>query len=610
MLSAVLAVMLCLLLTSCGEDNSKEDSSSHVVTIYKYEESLPLTYKVKNNSFSYSSHDMKRTGYNFLGLFDSQNGGMQIVDEFGSCNISITSDMTLYARWEADNYNIEFNPMGGNLEASQQTMEVAYGNAIPTLPTVLKEGYDFLGWENANGVMCTDGFGVPISEKDVFGFEYYPIIEGKCTLKAKFDVKKLTLRLDYNNGTYQYEDMIITYGDAVDLKALPKKDDGKKCIAGWSTASYQYIPFTDDVVCDLTLYAIWQNYEYLSFYEHPDSEPIKIRVTDDESTEKIPEPEREGYYFCGWYTTKHLSGLPASNISYGAEKKEYYAKWEAVIYNLSFDSKGGSDVAAMTYTLEDAVELPTAEKENYVFLGWCFDEQLTDAPIKVLPKGHIDDTVLYAKYKGEERSVTLCYFNGTTPENKIKLEYGKKYTLPVPVYEGHAFVGWYDSRDGKGKCYTDCNGVSSDVWEDSENTALYARWILASSKINISKIKLNPQQIYSEKSVEFYLGVDIDALADLGYKSISISISGYCSDYDWRMNEYGRYFVLCNPSGAEVVSWQFKVKGFGGVPAKQLPIESLNDNIKYQLQLVSDRSPNYDERLVVSDVVITIQAVK
>ena len=197
-------------------------------------------------------------------------------------------------------------------------------------------------------------------------------------------------------------------------------------------------------------------------------------------------------------------------------------------------------------------------------------------------------------------------------QNTVSLYLGKNYSLEVPIRYNYAFVGWYSAQNGQGKKYTDSNGKLYEAWSEPDNKTLYACWTPISNQITeITQMQLSSQQTYSAKSAAFSFGLDIAKLKEAGYSKLNISISGACSGYDYHMNERGRYFVLSDAAtNTDLINWAFKVKGFGGVEAKTISLNNLNANGQYKLQLVSDYSEAYDEKLVVSGLVITVTATK
>jgi hypothetical protein len=77
------------------------------------------------------------------------------------------------------------------------------------------------------------------------------------------------------------------------------------------------------------------------------------------------------------------------------------------------------------------------------------------------------------------------------------------------------------------------------------------------------------------------------------------------------MNERGRYLILSDAtSETDIVIWNFHVKNFSGVEEQTISINSINNAGLCQLQLISDKSDAYNEKLTVSNLVITVIAIK
>ena len=105
-----------------------------------------------------------------------------------------------------------------------------------------------------------------------------------------------------------------------------------------------------------------------------------------------------GHTFVGWYDNENLTGSPVTAISNTETgNKEYWAKWEANTYTVTFYPNGGSvnPVAATTDSSGKLSSLPTPTRGgNYRFDGW-YTEQT--GGIKVtLNQVYTADTTLYA----------------------------------------------------------------------------------------------------------------------------------------------------------------------------------------------------------------------
>ena len=85
-----------------------------------------------------------KTGHTFKGWYSDK--GCKTAFNF---NTQVKSNITLYAKWEANKVKVAFNANGGSTVATQQ---VGYGSKAkaPTAPT--RRGYDFKGWYSDKGL--------------------------------------------------------------------------------------------------------------------------------------------------------------------------------------------------------------------------------------------------------------------------------------------------------------------------------------------------------------------------------------------------------------------------------------------------------------------------
>ena len=123
------------------------------------------------------------------------------------------------------------------------------------------------------------------------------------------------------------------------------------------------------------------------------------------------------------------------------------------------------------YFLENGTisdQIKPAPRTGYTFGGWYNGETKWD---------HTNDKVtgdltLTAHWTGNTYTVTLDPNGGTVNPATITATYGAALpTMPVPVYPGYAFMGWYDAQTG-GKRY---DGGSS--YDKMANCTLYAQWM-------------------------------------------------------------------------------------------------------------------------------------
>ena len=109
------------------------------------------------------------------------------------------------------------------------------------------------------------------------------------------------------------------------------------------------------------------------------------------------QPTREGYRFDGWYWDAEYTRefIFATNTMPSCDVT-VYAKWTKQ-YTVTFDSRGGSDVAPVTGEAGDPVAAPDAPvRAGYVFDGWFADaEGTTPYEFGVIPA---QDVTVYARW--------------------------------------------------------------------------------------------------------------------------------------------------------------------------------------------------------------------
>ena len=142
------------------------DDGERVGTATNVQSSVTVTFD--NNNFSAATVKVPvLTGYTFGGYYTAvDGGGVQIVDENGDWQSSKTNyldasgnwikaaNTTLYAKWTANNYRVNFDANSGICGLSNMTvaMGATYGSGTEgdplngELPTASKYGYHFVGW--------------------------------------------------------------------------------------------------------------------------------------------------------------------------------------------------------------------------------------------------------------------------------------------------------------------------------------------------------------------------------------------------------------------------------------------------------------------------------
>ncbi len=128
------------------------------------------------------------------------------------------------------------------------------------------------------------------------------------------------------------------------------------------------------------------------------------------------EPQKEGYYFEGWYLSSDFSGSPQElPESMPDESRTYYAKYGRYPV-LTLQPEGGT-ISKTTHLIKPGVNITSflsdfkPQKEGLLFGGWYLGDDPLD-PEKVMDE---NDLTLTARYKAEY-SVNVYLQNADEPE--------------------------------------------------------------------------------------------------------------------------------------------------------------------------------------------------
>ena len=230
-----------------------------------------------------------------------------------------------------------------------------------------------------------------------------------------------------------------------------------------------------------------------------------------------------GHTFVGWYDNENLTGSPVTAIG-GTEmgNKEYWAKWEANTYTVTFYPNGGSvnPVAATTDSSGKLSSLPTPTRGgNYRFDGW-YTEQ--NGGIKVtLNQVYTADTTLYAYW---------IYTSGSSSSED----------RDDP--SGNAFI---TDRPNKDNPTTPTTAKPNSVKVDSKGNAVITRSIVAdvisvaqSDSIKHGNRKNGIAVVVPVEISKALAGVQITLKADALDKLVSSGVKRFTIDTD-SMADFG-----------------------------------------------------------------------
>lgn len=160
-----------------------------------------------------------------------------------------------------------------------------------------------------------------------------------------------------------------------------------------------------------------------------------------------------------------------------------------VLRTITYVTNGGTPIAPAQFPEESAISRPNDPvRSGYTFKGWYSDPEFKNPFVFDTMPTH--DITLYAKWEGDEHTVTFDANGGTLPSgsnSKITVKNGNTFgTLPKPTFPQYKFLGWFTSRTGGTQI------KAGDPILLLEDITVYARW-QEKATISASDIVLNRQ---------------------------------------------------------------------------------------------------------------------
>ena len=346
-------------------------------------------------------------------------------------------NMSFKAQWTINQYTLTFDADNGT-EATVITQD--YGTKFDTPADPTREGYTFAGWD----------MDIP---------ETIPAEDMSFT--AKWIANQYTLTFDSDGGS-DVAAITQDYGTKIKTPAAPTKTG--YTFAGWDNEIPETMPAES-----MSFKAQWTINQYtLTFNADNGTEDVEITQDYGTKFDTPADPTREGYTFAGWDMD-----IPET---IPAEDMRFTAKWIANQYTLTFDSDGGSDVAAITQDYGTKIKTPAAPtKTGYTFAGW--DNEIPET----MPA---ESMSFKAQWTINQYTLTFNADNGTE-DVEITQDYGTKFDTPAdPTREGYTFAGW------------DMDIPETIPAEDMSFTAL---WSVNSYKL----VYILDGEVYAEYDVEY-----------------------------------------------------------------------------------------------------------
>lgn len=418
----------------------------------------------------------ERDYYDFVGWLDSETGKMY-KDSFTDTKTS--RDVTLTAVWSPIVYSITYDYDGG---VAENPREYTFESETFTLSVPTRKGYTFTSWQVEESVdfdpelfkLSADinGIEVSLSVHNEFAQLIYPtgtyrsFVESTVTyLKSAFpdleisangtiisiffqNKEKSQLELAFNNLlkdlgiVTEYTESKIETKEYEDITIEKGSHGNRRYKAQWEIDKYS-LSFGNDEIYDEN--SLVEEVVY----------PAEYTVLDEVS---INNPEKFGYDFIGW--------MLGDEVDYsGAEKdvtiekgsvgdRVYTPLFKIHEYTLKLDLDGGT-LNGVSYPekyniYDDSIVIDAvAEKANYTFVGWFYNNEVSSSII-INPKDGKDSSVK-AIWKANVYSIDYDLNGGEYPlgtrDNLTQYTVETKpFNIVNPVKDKYVFTGWVNSE--------------------------------------------------------------------------------------------------------------------------------------------------------------------
>ncbi|MGN0142497.1 MAG: InlB B-repeat-containing protein [Roseburia sp.] len=401
-----------------------------------------------------------------------------------------TGNLTLYAKWEADTYEITFLGCGGYIVSYSGDSEIYTGDYTQT-PELYKEsvklekcpftrtGYTFTGWNTKE-----DGSGKSYADQAAFS---NPDHSSLICLYAQWKKNSYTITYNLNGGTNNKSNP-ASYTATTSTITLQDPTRKGYSFSGWYSdkdCTKKVTQIKKGSTGNKTLYAKWTANKYTVSFNGNGStsgstNQLKNCKYGKTYTLTANGFKRKGYSFAGWNTKKDGTGKTYKNkaeiknlSSKSGGKVTLYAQWKktkySITYNLNKGTNNKKNPASYTITTK-TITLQNPTRKGYSFEGWYSDKDCTKK-LTQISKGSTGAKTLYAKWKKTKYSITYNLNKGTN-NKKNPASYTvttKTITLQKPTRKGYTFQGWYSDK----KCTKKVTQIKKG---STGNITLYVKW--------------------------------------------------------------------------------------------------------------------------------------
>ena len=474
----------------------------------------PKSYTTEDKVSLPPAEKLSKAYYEFAGwYFDSEF--TQSASE--GWNAGKTGDVTLYAKWTPEVYEIKYQLNGNDGEEIQNpntitSYDVATTGPI-TLASAVRPGYNFEGWYNENSekvTSITPGAGSNQDHKDIvlkanwtpitYTVKFYP---GKSTDTMTMDAQTLTYDVETTLRECQYQAPSgLKFGGWVtyDTSAYTSDDDltpeysNKQSVKNLTTVNGAeiklYAIWINKSRCDIIYVIDGEEVTGLSPASFLPSQSVTLPTADTDATHLT----RTGYTFSGWFEDPGYNSATAITGWTAGSKEDtvkVYGKWIIDNYEITYDFAEGGWAPSYTnpltsYTILDKVTLPTGDdvaRDYCNFVSWWYKDtnQIVTGwnPGEKTGKVEVYPTWTPIRY-------TITYDSDVVSVEPTTYTFQTDpITLPTLSKAGWTFGGWYKESDFSGTAVTTIT-PGADTNQYHSSFTLYAKWSSASVNVDVT----------------------------------------------------------------------------------------------------------------------------
>ena len=331
---------------------------------------------------------------------------------------AINHDLDYVATFAPITYAITYDLAGGTVATANPATYNVESAAI-TLVNPTREGYTFAGWTGTGLDAAATTVTIPAGST---GNRTYTATWTPITYTISYDLAGGSVAGGLPASSYTIESAAIT---------LPTPTKTGYTFKGWKLDGAGEAQMAVTIAAGSTgnkaYTATWQINQYTITFDSNGGSEVDA-ITQDYNTAVTPPaaPTKTGYTFAGWNQAVPTT-IPAENVT-------LIAQWTINQYTITFNTGGGSEVAAITQDYNTAVTAPAAPtKTGYTFAGW------TPVVPSTIPA---ENMTLTAQWTINQYTITFDS-NGGSAVPSITQDYNTAVTAPAaPTKTGYTFAGW------------------------------------------------------------------------------------------------------------------------------------------------------------------------